>query len=41
MRKLITGLDAIAVLRDQVLQRSATLGAATTLAELGGAAPTW
>lgn len=37
MRKLITCLDAIAVLRDQVLQRSATLGAATTLAELGGA----
>ncbi|MBW2243372.1 MAG: pyridoxine 5'-phosphate synthase [Deltaproteobacteria bacterium] len=37
MRKLITGLDAIAVLRDQVLQRTATLGAASILAELGGA----
>ena len=37
MRKLITCLDAIAVLRDQVLLRGATLGAATTLAELGGA----
>ncbi len=37
MRKLVTGLDAIAVLRDQVLQRTATLGAAATLAELGGA----
>ncbi len=37
MRRLITGLDAMAALQQQMLTRSASLVAAATLAELAGA----